>query len=102
MSLIERSKIVYICTFIAVVMFGYFMGYLIFSSDPRMSNNSLEVEEAYLWEIILLAIGLISTFTIFLSSLSHSFKTKRMRWRTLIIFIFPLSFVYAWIHGRKV
>lgn len=82
-------------------MFGYFMGYLIFSSDPRMSNHALEVEKAYLWEIILLVVGLLSTFVILLSSLSHSLKIKRMKWRTLMIFIFPLSFVYAWIHGRK-
>ena len=61
MSLIERSKIVYVCTFLAIGMFGYFMGYLIFSSDPLMSNHPLEVEKAYLWEIILLVFGLLST-----------------------------------------
>jgi len=101
MSLIDKPKVVYLCTICALVMFLYFTLYPVITHDPRMTDASLGVEEAKIWEVIILVSGLISTIVILLSSLNHAYKTKRARWRNLMMLMFPLSFIYAWKYGKK-
>ena len=101
MSLIDKSKVVYTCSSLTGVMLAYFVGYLINSNNPRMADHALGIDEAYWWEVLILLLGVFSMVVILISSLSHSYKTKRMKWRKLMIYMFPLAFVYAWKYGRK-
>ena len=63
-----------------------------------MMDSQLSYEEMHWWESFLMLQGLILTFTLFFSSLYHSFAILgKRKWGILIFLIWPLTFVYAWM-----
>ena len=97
MKLIYNRKFVYIALLSAVVMWGYFLSLMAFG-DPRMIDNQLFFEEMHWSEIVLMIQGLILTFILLFSSLYHSFSILgKKKWGVMILCVWPLTYVYAWM-----
>ena len=81
------------------------LGYLIsltLQGDPRMIDNVLSGEEMYWWEAVIFWQGLVMIFGLFFSAVYHSFVLLNKKlWGVVILFLWPLTFVYAWLHYPK-
>jgi hypothetical protein len=74
---------------------------LIGVDDPRMDDGGLSLFEANILEASLLIIGGVSIFLVLVSAIFHAFKHDRNKWVLMIIFIWPLSFVYGALINTK-
>lgn len=99
MSFIEKRQFVYLATIGSISMWAYFIG-LDLTENPRMLDHQLTHDEMYWWEFLITIQGLFLTFAILVSSVRHSFKNFKKYWGVLMLLIWPLSFVYAWVYGR--
>jgi hypothetical protein len=53
-------------------------------------------EEIYPWEWIILMGGSVQILFIFFPSIIHALYKKRYGWGVLILFIWPVSYIYLW------
>ena len=100
MKLIDRKIFVTLTTIGALIIVGY-LYYLKYSGDIRMQDHTLSGDEMQWWELIVFVVGTTSIVSLLLSSVSHTIKSRRWLWFVLIILVWPLSIIYAWIYGRN-
>lgn len=79
---------------LSMSMFGYFI-LLSYLGDIRVADLSLDGEEMYIWEMLLLMISLFSLFYLWVCSIIHCFKNKSKFLSIIIAFIWPLSYFYS-------
>ena len=89
-----KSRSLCLLLILSLSMWGYYilLGNL---GDPRVADSSLDSEEMYVWEVLLLALSLLSLFYLWACSLVHCFKNKRIFVAILIMLIWPLTYIYS-------
>ena len=92
--LIEKPKFLFFATATLLFVLGYSL-YLEMVGDPRFVDHALEIQEAYWWELILIATCLITVFSTWFSAMHSAFKQDRKLLVALILFIWPLSLIYG-------
>jgi hypothetical protein len=99
-NVLINRKVFYFCSIFSIGMFLY--GFILIGVDgTRMDDDGLSLFEANILEASLLIIGGVSIFLVLVSAIFHAFKHDRNKWVLMIIFIWPLSFVYGALINTK-
>ena len=94
MKFFVNSKPLLILLVLSISMWVYFI-LLSYLGDARVADSSLDGEEMYIWEMLLLISSLFSTFYLLGCSCIHCFKNVSKFLSFIIAFIWPLSYFYS-------
>jgi hypothetical protein len=94
MKFFVNPKSLSLLIMLSMSMLGYFI-LLSYLGDIRVADSSLDGEEMYIWEMLLLMISLFSLFYLWVCSIIHCFKNKSKFLSIIIAFIWPLSYFYS-------
>ena len=75
---------------LSLSMWGYFI-LLNYLGDLRVADSSLNGEEMYIWEMLLLILSFFSLFYLWVCSIIHCFKNKSKFLSVIIAFIWPIN-----------
>jgi len=93
--MLSNLKAIIVFNFFSVVLFAYFFSLEPFG-DPRLKDHALGWGEMYVFEYPIAVIGLVSTFAIIFSSVINAWSKSSKFISLVILFIWPLAFVYSW------
>ncbi len=93
--MLRNLRSIAIGNLLGISFFAYF-AVLLPAIDPRMNDQTLDWSEMYFFEYPIAIIGLFSIFALIFSSFRSAWKKGHRVLSILMLFLWPLSFVYSW------